>query len=49
MTDDADRCRRRKEKHRTLAQKLTGLASCYGCGSPMLTTAEAALGYYASC
>ncbi|XP_062217909.1 putative nitric oxide synthase [Phragmites australis] len=43
--EDAERRRRRKEKRRALAQKPSGLASCYGCGAPLQTAEEGAPGY----
>jgi hypothetical protein len=48
-SDDADRCRLRKEKRWPSARKPSGLASCYGCSASVLMAEEVAPGYDACC
>jgi hypothetical protein len=47
--NDADSRCQRKEKHRALMWKSSGLASCYDCGAPMQTVEDAAPKYDACC
>jgi hypothetical protein len=49
LLDDADSCCQCKEKHRALARKPSGLASCYGYSVPMRTVEDATPGYDAYC